>query len=314
MTRPSKTRPLYSLSLALPPGTEAAGALALAAAREEVGGVLSSSADREGPDEDARWTVRWLVDFVPDPARERSVLREMAASCGFDSGLSEGLAIEPLPDRDWLAHVHAAHPPFAVGKFFVRGSHEESAPPPGLILLEIDAATAFGSGEHGTTAGCLEALGALVESGFSPCSVLDMGTGSGILGIAAWKLWRRPVLAVDIDRESVRVACRHRARNGVPSGKAGLSCKQGGSFSIDSIRSRAPFDLVLANILAAPLKAMAGDLAAAVAPGGVAILSGMLRGQAAEVAETYERKGLFLRETLERGEWASLVLARKSKK
>lgn len=272
--------------------------------------IFSSSAQRAGRDD--LWIVTWLVSGMPDRAQTVSALCVAATLCGIDPGALDFKALEiaPVPDRDWLAHVHESHPPFSVGKFFVYGSQwaADVTVPDGAIPLEIDAASAFGSGEHGTTAGCLEALGLLKDRGFTPRRSLDMGTGSGILAIAAWKLWRRPVLAVDIERESVRVSCVHRARNGVPAGAEGMICKQGGAFSIAAIRTRTPFDLVIANILAAPLKTMARDLSASLAPGGFAILSGMLRTQADDVLQSYRKENLTLSERLDRGEWTTLIL------
>lgn len=275
--------------------------------------IFSSSAQRAGRDD--LWTVTWFVFGMPDRVQTVSALCVVAALCGIDPQRLDFKALEiaPVPERDWLVHVHESHPPFSVGKFFVYGGEwAVKAPcPPGLIPLEIDAASAFGSGEHGTTSGCLEALGILADKGFTPRQTLDMGTGSGILAIAAWKLWRRPVLAVDIDRESVRVACVHRARNAVPAGAEGMICKQGGKFSIAAIHARAPFDLVIANILAAPLKDMAHDLSRALAPGGFVILSGMLRAQADEVAGFYRQEKLNISERIDCGEWTTLILCAK---
>lgn len=248
------------------------------------------------------WVLESLFDSPPDP-------QAIAALLPFPSDPAQWRG-ETLPDRDWLAHVHAGYPPFSVGRFFVRESHRSENPPPGAILLTIDAVTAFGSGAHGTTKGCLEALCDLKGRGFSPRSLLDMGTGSGILGIAAWMLWRCPVLAVDIERESVRVACRHRAMNAVPSGPAGMVCKQGGRFDIRAIADRRPFDLILANILAAPLRSMAEDLCAALAPGGYAVLSGMLREQADDVLAAYAPFGGTLDTRIDREEWSSLILVK----
>ncbi len=308
---------LYTITLPVSGIGDDAGAMVFSQAWAEED-VFSSSAHSAG--KPGQWIMTWILngpsdETLPDRNRIVSSLCVAASVCGLNpADLDFGaLDIAPVPDRDWLAHVHESHPPFAVGKFFVYGSQwaQEITPPETLIPLEIDAASAFGSGEHGTTAGCLEALGLLADKGLHPRQSLDMGTGSGILAIAAWKLWKSPVLAVDIDRESVRVACLHRSRNAVPATADGMIGKQGGSFSIAAIRARAPFDLIIANILAAPLKEMAGDLAKALAPTGYAILSGMLCTQADDVAHFYAREGLSVLDRLDRGEWATLILGAK---
>lgn len=264
--------------------------------------ALSVAVVRNGEGLAQKWVLEALCDARPDP-------ESFAARLGFCVP-EDQWRIAALADRDWLAHVHAVHPPFSVGPFFVRESGRVEPPPVGSILLTIDAVTAFGSGAHGTTAGCLEALGDLAQQNFMPRSILDMGAGSGILAIAAWLLWRAPVLAVDIERESVRVACRHRALNGVPAGPKGMVCAQGGRFDISAIARRAPFDLITANILAGPLRALAPDLWAATAPEGRVVLSGMLHEQAAEVFAAYAALGAVMDRRIERGEWTSLVLAK----
>lgn len=295
---------LYSLRLPLPEGFEETSAPGISWVFD--GLALSVSVIREGAPGNERWILESLFDAPPDVAA-------LAERLPFPSD-STVWRVDPVPERDWLAHVHAAHPPFSVGPFFVRESGRTESSPEGAIVLTIDAVTAFGSGSHGTTKGCLEAIGDLAEqtadAPFVPRRILDMGTGSGILGIAAWKVWRAPVLAVDIERESVRVAARHRLMNGVPMGRSGMTCVQGGRFDIRAIVSRAPFDLILANILAGPLREMAGDLCAALSPGGRAVLSGMLREQAEEVAQVYRTHGAVVQTRYDRGEWTTLVLVK----
>lgn len=258
--------------------------------------------EREGLSDSETWTLQALFETPPEASAILPILP-------FPSDPSDW-QVDRLPERDWLAHVHAAHPPFSVGPFFVRESSRQEPSPPGSIPLTIDAVTAFGSGSHGTTKGCLEALGILAQQDFIPRSILDMGTGSGILGIAAWKLWRVPVLAVDIERESIRVACRHRSMNDVPAAGRGMLCKQGGRFDIKAVAARSPFDLILANILAGPLRTMAQDLWSALAPGGRVVLSGMLHEQADEVFAVYAACGAVMDRRVDHGEWSTLVLSR----
>lgn len=174
--------------------------------------------------------------------------------------------------------------------------------------MQIDAATAFGSGEHGTTKGCLLALLDLKESGVCPWNVLDMGTGSGILGIAAWKLWKTPVLAVDNDEEAMRVACHHRELNGISSGDTGMICKTGDGFRTKAVQEKKPFDLIIANILAVVLRELAGELKECSDKNGFIILSGILNIQAQEVLDAYEPLGFVLKNRFDIDEWSTLVL------
>jgi ribosomal protein L11 methyltransferase len=216
--------------------------------------------------------------------------------------------IEAVPEIDWLAHSYRQFPPFAVGSFFIYGSHYDGAVPEDLTGLQIDAATAFGSGEHGTTSGCILALLDLNEQGVCPWNVLDMGTGSGILALAAYKIWKTPVLGVDNDEECVRVSIRHRDVNNIPSGATGVDFEAGDGFRANSAQTKKPFDLVIANILAGPLKDMAADLKAVCDDNAFVILSGILNTQADDVAGVYAKLGLMERARAARGDWSTLVL------
>ncbi len=217
-------------------------------------------------------------------------------------------AFERIPHTDWLAASYKQFPAFEVGPFFIYGSHHEGDIPEDKTGLQIDAATAFGSGEHGTTKGCLLAMLDLRDSGVCPWNVLDMGTGSGILGIAAWKLWKTPVLAVDNDEEAVRVACRHRELNDVPSGENGVMCKAGDGFNTKAVQGKKPFDLIIANILAVVLRELAGELKECIDKNGFVILSGILNTQAQEVLDVYEPIGFVLKNRFDVGEWSTLVI------
>ena len=171
--------------------------------------------------------------------------------------------------------------------------------------LQIDAATAFGSGEHGTTAGCLEALAFLENDGFEFRNILDMGTGSGILAVAAHRLWPKASnLAVDIEEESVIVTRRHAAMNGIDS----IIAVHGDGFATPEVQQKNPFDLVIANILAGPLVAMAGDMTSVTKAGGFILLSGMLEDQAASVQPAYEACKCRLYRRFDLKGWSSLLL------
>lgn len=208
------------------------------------------------------------------------------------------------PDKNWLEEVHQAFPPRQLGPFFVFGSHYKGDVDPDLIPLKIDAATAFGSGEHDTTQLCLEALGES-DTGFK--NILDMGCGSAILAIGAQKLWPdADILATDIDEESVRVSKRHADMNDAPH----IAFDCGDGYNLSSVQDRAPYDLIIANILTRPLIAMAPDAAGVAAKGARIILSGLLERQIKDVRDAYEKNGFeFLRQTVQNN-WACLVLGK----
>ena len=205
----------------------------------------------------------------------------------------------PVAERDWLAENRRAFPPQRIGRFFIHGSHWRDQPPPGTIAIEIDAATAFGTGEHPTTRGCLLAFDRLAKARRFR-RPRDIGTGSGILAIAAAKMLHQPVMASDVDPGSVTVARHHAQRNSVARDIRMTHAAGAG-------RSRG-HDLVFANILARPLTLMGRDLSRAVAPGGVVILSGLLRRQEAGVLAAYRRQRLRLASRIVIDGWSTLVL------
>jgi len=205
----------------------------------------------------------------------------------------------PVAERDWLAENRRAFPPQRIGRFFIHGSHWRDQPPPGSIAIEIDAATAFGTGEHPTTRGCLLAFDRLAKARRFR-RPRDIGTGSGILAIAAAKMLHQPVMASDVDPGSVTVARHHARRNSVARDIRMTHAAGAG-------RSRG-HDLVFANILARPLTLMGRDLSRAVAPGGVVILSGLLRRQEAGVLAAYRRQRLRLASRIVIDGWSTLVL------
>jgi ribosomal protein L11 methyltransferase len=277
------------------------GAAAAAAAAdildELTGGVAAFEVDEAAEE----WTVEaYPPTSLLDPALDLR-LRLVAAAAGGDIlALSE----ERLTERDWLAENRRAFPPQRIGRFFIHGSHWRGRPPPGAIAIEIDAATAFGTGEHQSTRGCLLAFDRLAKARRFG-RLRDVGTGSGILAIAVARTLRKRVTASDIDAESVRVACHHARRNGVVSRvrvvrRAGVG---------DAPRR---YDLVFANILARPLALMARDLGRSVAPGGVAVLSGLLRRQEAGVLSAYRGQRLRLQARLVIDGWSTLVVRRRS--
>ena len=224
--------------------------------------------------------------------------------CSVTSIRRDRIHAEKLPEKDWLRHVHENFPPLQAGGFFVYGSHYEGGVPTGLTPLKIDAATAFGSGEHETTRGCLQALESLSKRHVFK-NGLDMGCGSGILAIAMAKLW--PVMkitAIDIDPESVIVTRRHAAMNGVED----MICTQAGDgYAAALVSQNAPYDVIAANILADPLIKMAPDLSAVLAPRGFAVLSGLLARQEGLVAAAHVAQGLTLADKISVHDWRVLV-------
>lgn len=276
---------------------------------QSFGGLeVSFSALRQG-NHLGPWVLEWLFEDEPSAVFLNSHLHaEIGETVKLPATLDWQIA--PVPDKDWLAVSYEEFKPFSVGPFFIYGSHYESDAPEGQIGLQIDAATAFGSGEHGTTKGCLQAMLDLKGQGACPWNVLDMGTGSGILAIAAWKLWKTPILAVDNDAEAVRVARVHQKSNGVPEGSTEMLCVCGDGFAEPTTQKRKPYDLVIANILASSLKEMAEDLKAVTDQNGYIILSGILNAQAQSVQERFEPLGFALRKSYCIGDWTTLVMQR----
>lgn len=216
------------------------------------------------------------------------------------------LAREVLPDTDWVAHVLEGLSPVAAGRFLVHGAHDRAAPANGRIRIEIEAGLAFGTGHHGTTAGCLDMLTRVIAAQ-KPRRVLDLGTGSGVLAIAVAKLARKPVLATDIDPVATRVA-RANAKLNEVSGL--VDCVTAPGLSHPVFAARGPFDLIVANILARPLMRLAPAMARIIAPGGTLVLSGILSAQRRQVVAAYAAQRFRHVLTTEREGWVTLLLAR----
>jgi ribosomal protein L11 methyltransferase len=217
---------------------------------------------------------------------------------------------EVLPDKDWVAENQHSFQPFRVGPFWVHPSHVRDGVPAGLLPIEIDAGLAFGTGTHATTRGCLEMLATLDPA--ETANAVDVGCGSGILAIAMAKLWKRPVLGGDNDPEAVEVAVENAERNGVAK-----LCRFVTSIGLDApeLGTRAPFDLIVANILAGPLVELSRSFASATRAGGRVLLSGLLVEQADMVVAAYERCGFTAEREIDRetggADWRTLLLQRK---
>lgn len=297
---------MYKVFLQLPANLSTVDVAIL---NESMGDLCTAhSALRTENNESAPWILEWLFDTQPEERVLSGRIETTAKIHGIDLPKILDFQSEDVPDRDWLAYSYRQFPPFSVGPFFIYGAHYNSGVPDGQMGLQIDAATAFGSGEHGTTKGCLQAMLDLKGQGACPWNVLDMGTGSGILAIAAWKLWKTPVLAVDNDPESIRVTRRHMEANGVPDGKGNVRTLVNEGFSGSAVQDKGPYDLIIANILPGPLKEMAADLVACADENGAVILSGILNEQAEDVLRVYQTLGLEHRKTLKNREWSTLLL------
>lgn len=215
-------------------------------------------------------------------------------------------AVSELPEVDWVAKVRRELSPVVAGRFFVYGSHDADKVPGEAVPLLIEAAMAFGTGHHGTTQGCLLALEDIVAAGDNLGSVLDLGCGTAVLAMAAARIWPdAQVLASDIDAVAVEVALSNLEANDM-AGQ--VTCLEAEGLDHPGIAAAAPFDLVFANILKAPLIMLAPGIVGTLAPGGRAILSGILNDQADEVCAAYEQAGAALAARREIGDWTTLVM------
>ncbi|MBY6166837.1 50S ribosomal protein L11 methyltransferase [Pseudooceanicola nitratireducens] len=220
---------------------------------------------------------------------------------------AKAFVISELPDTDWVAKVKRELAPVQAGRFYLYGSHDADTVPADSIPLLIEAAMAFGTGHHGTTRGCLEALDRLATRGFEADTVADIGCGTAVLAMAAARIWPVTPIASDIDPVAVDVAEANLAANDM-AGR--VTCLEATGFDHDQIKSGAPYDLIFANILKGPLIDLASDLTAHLAPKGYAILSGLLNDQADEVAAAYAAQGLTRVEATQIGDWSTLLLSR----
>lgn len=277
-------------------GREAADALAEAC--EELTPEPVGTGVFEIEDGSERWEVGAYFTEAPDEI----ALALLAAAHG-----AQPFAVSELPEVDWVAHVRRELTPVRAGRFFVHGSHDADQVPEGVEALWIEAAMAFGTGHHNTTKGCLEALDRLATQGFQATRIADIGCGTAVLAMGAARLWPVTVLAGDIDPVAVDTAAANVIANGL-DGR--VECVEAAGFDHPMLERAAPYDLVLANILKAPLIEMAPDMARHVAPGGKVVMSGILTTQAEEVAGVYADAGFALDRRDDMGDWTTLVMSR----
>jgi len=221
---------------------------------------------------------------------------------------ANSFVVSEVPDQDWVAKVQRELPPVEAGRFFVYGSHDLEHLPAGRIGLLIEAAMAFGTGHHGTTLGCLRAFDRLLEQGRSFENVLDLGCGTAVLAMAAARMSLNSVIASDIDPVAVEVAVVNVLANDL---EGRVNCVESIGFDAPALAQAAPFDLIFANILKGPLIDLAPAMAVHLAPGGIAILSGLLVEQADDIVAVYNAQGVDLVKREDLGEWTALTLTRK---
>ncbi|MDX1974189.1 MAG: 50S ribosomal protein L11 methyltransferase [Rickettsiales bacterium] len=300
MTVRNKTNPFaqpnfyWKVSFKIP----AAGA---GMAEEAFGGLAMAVSGFETDEANHIWTFDLLCEEEPNLVEIKT---RLILLCGMCKVAMPEVTVEKLQQQDWLSQVAQNFPPLSIGRFFVHGAHIVPPSQSSIIPIQVDAGAAFGSGEHGTTRCCLGAMDWLTRSRrFN--RILDMGCGSGILGIAAAKLWKMPVLAVDIDDVAVRVTQENVRMNRVTQW---VDAQVSDGYASERVKRSGPYDLILSNILARPLVEFAPHLKRHLAPGGVAVLSGLLVSQETMVRAAHMSQGLKLVRRFTHGEWCTLVL------
>ncbi|HYJ53637.1 MAG TPA: 50S ribosomal protein L11 methyltransferase [Allosphingosinicella sp.] len=267
--------------------------------------LMTSEPDPKRPD-------HWRLDAYFEMAPTRSdvdLLHAMAPSSAATDAL-----IERVPAADWVTLSQQGLEPIHAGRFYVHTPAHRDTVPAGTIAFEIDAGRAFGTGQHETTTGCLMALDRLKATGAHFSNLADIGTGTGLLAFAAMRLWPAArAVASDIDPVAIEVAAENAKVNRIPVGRARGQIELIVAAGVDHprLQTRAPYDLLIANILAGPLIELAPALAGALAPGGRLILAGLLDSQAAAVGSAYRRQGMMAAGRIDRGDWPTLVMRKR---
>lgn len=247
------------------------------------------------------WRVKAFYDHAPDMA----VLTGALAVCEAMFGeVSSAIEVSEVPQKNWVEEVQKNYPPLKIARHFIHGKHVEPPYPLGYKRLQVDAGMAFGTGEHGTTEGCLLALTQLYKQGFKPKRILDMGCGTGLLALAAKQFWPRAyVLGTDIDPIAIKVAKENAAINGLNSvqflAASGYDCHE---------VAQGQFDLIIANILARTVMKMATQAKKVMAPNARIILSGLLTEQSNMVQAAHRMQGLYLEDAQYIRGWGALTM------
>ncbi len=267
--------------------------------------LMTSEPDPTRPDE---WRMDAYFEAEPGPNDIALLLGLVPSAAGTPP------VVEALEEQDWVTLSQAGLEPIRAGRFFVHTPAHRDEIPADAVAFEIDAGRAFGTGQHETTTGCLLALDRLKATGARFSDIADVGTGTGLLAFAAMHLWPTArVIASDIDPVSIEVAEENARINRVKLGRgpAQLELAVGPGLDHPRLEARAPYDLIIANILAGPLIELAPSLAGALMPGGRLILAGLLDHQADAVTAAYRRQGMMAGTAILRGDWPTLTLRKR---
>lgn len=267
--------------------------------------LMTSEPDPARPDE-------WRLDAYFEAEPDAAMIARIGALAPSAAGTTP--LIEAVPDADWITLSQAGLEPIRAGRFFVHTAAHAASVPADAIAFSIEAGQAFGTGQHETTTGCLLMLDRLRSNGARFANLADVGTGTGLLAFAARAVWpRADVIASDIDPVSIAVTRENAEVNGIPVGtlRGQLELVTAPGLAHRRLRRRAPYDLLIANILAGPLIDLAPAFGAAVEPGGSVILAGLLNHQAERVASAYRRQRFRLADRIDRGDWPTLRLVKR---
>lgn len=282
---------IYRLSISVPPSSADAFARAIEPHVDSVAWTASEGIPKAK-----------ITGFAEGPPNETDISTAVAITAVSQNVLEPDITIERIPVRNWVVENIKQFPPETVARWFIYGADFRGTVPAGKLGLRIPAGGAFGSGDHGTTRGCMLAMDELQAE--TPRRILDMGCGSGILGIAAAKMWRVPVTASDIDPVATRISRENIAANRVGNL---VRAHHATGYRHPEIR-RHKYDLIISNILARPLMRMARDLVRQLAPGGTVILSGLLESDGNRVHTAHAYHGLRLQRRIFIDGWVTLVL------
>ena len=257
------------------------------------------------PNDEERWQLDAYLDHEPDVA----LIARIKAL--VPSATEAAPLVERIEDADWVTISQAWLEPIRAGRFYVHTAAHADAVPSDAIAFHIEAGRAFGTGHHETTTGCLEMLDRLAAEGRTFAHIADIGTGTGLLAFAARALWPEAAIAAsDIDPVSIEVTATNMAANAIPVPAIALIIADG--MGAPGLAARAPYDLIIANILAGPLVALAPSFAAAAAPGTTIILAGLLASQEAAVLDAYAAHGFTLGKRIQRGDWPTLAIVQQA--
>ena len=267
--------------------------------------LMTSEPDPEKPDE-------WQLDVYVEAKPGKALIAIVAALVPSAKGVKP--VVSHIAEEDWVTLSQSGLEPIHAGRFFVHTPYNAERAPEGMTAFVIDAGRAFGTGHHETTTGCLMMLDKLRRSGLRFDDIADIGTGTGLLAFAARSLWpAAKVIASDIDPVAIDVTAENAAVNRVPEGRGRgrVELVVAPGLAHRRLRARLPYDLMIANILAGPLIELAPMFGNAMMPGGSLILAGLLDSQAEAVAQAYRRQGMYLADTIIRGNWPTLRMVKR---